>query len=339
MSNQPFVVGVATPQGMSAPYSYFAPAVALGFDQREGLDLSFFYGGEPGSTARALCSDRCNIACLNTIVGFMGRANEQLPMVAIGSKARRAHRYFAVLPNSPIRGLPDLKGKVLACDFPHLRPLAEAALEDEGVSAQDIKWVDWEGSGMEISGMVAPFQDGEVDALFIMDWTEGDATARGIPLRYLRSALFERIRVSSCYWTTERRLRTEADTLGRALRMLNKTIAFSLEKPELAVQMMWDVYPETRPPMASRSDTLKSNLAVLKACLKPMDIRTGDPDPRWCAIPEQEMAEWNRFLTSSGAIKRAIDLHGLYTMDLVDQANEFSSADLRGPTSLTQTSQ
>jgi NMT1/THI5 like len=100
MTRRKFTVGVAIPRGMSAPYAYFTPAVALGYDRDEGLEFAFFYGGEPGSTARSLCQGACDIACLNTIVGFMGRA-EGLPMLAIGSKARRAHRYFAVMPESP----------------------------------------------------------------------------------------------------------------------------------------------------------------------------------------------------------------------------------------------
>ena len=126
MSLRKFNIGVATPEGMTASYAYFMPAIAHGFDREEGLEFSFFYGGEPGATARSLCEGACDIACLNTIVGFIGRSNG-LPMIAIGSKARRAHRYFAVLSDSPIRHLADLKGKKIACDFPHIQPLAEGS--------------------------------------------------------------------------------------------------------------------------------------------------------------------------------------------------------------------
>src|SRR6516162_1818321 len=202
MSRRRFTIGVATPRGMSAPYAYFTPAVALGYDRDEGIEFAFFYGGEPGSTARSLCQGACDIACLNTIVGFMGRA-EGLPMLAIGSKARRAHRYFAVIPESPVGKLSDLHGKMIACDFPHIQPLAEAALAEESVPPGEFKWVRWHGSGMQIQDMIEPLRRGEVDALFVMDWTDGDAIARGLKLRHLRSKLLERIRVSSCYWTTE----------------------------------------------------------------------------------------------------------------------------------------
>src|SRR2546423_965650 len=125
-------IGIATPPGMTAANGYFSAASALGFDQAEDLTFEMFYGDEPGTTARALCAGNCDIASLNTTVGLLGR-EEGLPMVAVYGKARRTHRWFAVMPDSDIRSLPDLKGKRLTCDFPHLQPLAEAALTEEGV--------------------------------------------------------------------------------------------------------------------------------------------------------------------------------------------------------------
>ena len=215
MNRRRFTIGVATPSGMSAPYAYFTPAVALGYDRDEGLEFAFFYGGEPGSTARSLCQEACDVACLNTIVGFMGRA-EGLPMLAIGSKARRAHRYFVVMPESPVEKLSDLDGKMIACDFPHIQPLAEAALAEEGVAPDQFEWAPWHGSGMQIRDMIEPMRHEELDAAFIMDWTDGDAIARGLKLRHLRSKLLERIRVSSCYWTTETKFADDEEVL-RAL--------------------------------------------------------------------------------------------------------------------------
>jgi ABC-type nitrate/sulfonate/bicarbonate transport system substrate-binding protein len=201
---------------MSAPYAYLAPALALGYDREEGLQLAFCYGGEPGATARALGSNACDIACLNTIVGFMGCANEGLAMLAIGSKARRAHRYFAVLAESPVAALAQLRGKRIACDFPRIQPLAEAALAEEGVPAGEFAWLPWQGSGMGIGEMIDPLRRGEVDALFLMDWTDGDAVARGLRLRHLPSRLLGRINVSSCYWTTQATFASQEDVLARA---------------------------------------------------------------------------------------------------------------------------
>jgi len=328
MSRRRFTIGVATPRGMSAPYAYFTPAVALGYDRDEGIEFAFFYGGEPGSTARSLCEGACDIACLNTIVGFMGRA-EGLPMLAIGSKARRAHRYFAVMPKSPAGKLSDLHGKRIACDFPHIQPLAEAALAEEGVGPSKFKWVPWQGSGMQIRDMIEPLRRGEVDALFLMDWTDGDAIARGLKLRHLRSKLLERIRVSSCYWTTEATFSANEDVLSRALRALQKSLVFSFTNPQAALEAMWETYPETKPPPGLRDAVLRHDVEVLKSCLEPMRIDEHDPDPRWCAIPAQEMIAWQDFLLRSGVLHRELDLKRLYTTALVTRINDFNAEEIR----------
>jgi NitT/TauT family transport system substrate-binding protein len=313
---------------MSASYAYFTPAVALGYDRDEGIEFAFFYGGEPGSTAHSLCQGACDIACLNTIVGFMGRA-EGLPMLAIGSKARRAHRYFAVMPESPAGKLSDLYGKRIACDFPHIQPLAEAALAEEGVAPSEFKWAPWQGSGMQVQDMIDPLRRGEVDALFLMDWTDGDAIARGLKLRHLRSTLLERIRVSSCYWTTEATFAADEDVLARALRALQKSLVFSFTNPQAALESMWETYPETKPRSGLRDAVLRHDVEVLKACLEPMRVHKQDPDPRWCSIPDQEMIAWQDFLFRSGVLHRELDLKHLYTTALVAGINDFNAEEVR----------
>jgi NitT/TauT family transport system substrate-binding protein len=327
MSTKTFTIGLAIPDRMGPSYAYLAPAMALGYDRQEGLDFAIFYGGEPGATARSLCAGACDLAFLNTIVGFLGRA-EGLPMVAIGSKARRAHRYFAVPPQSPIRSLNELKGKRLTCDFPHLQPLAEAALLEEGVPRGSFEWTAWRGSGMEASGMVEPLRSGEVDAAFIMDWTDGDFVAHQFRLRHLQSQLLERIRVSSCYWTTEARLAASADMLGRALRAIQKSLVFSFANSEAALQLMWQTFPESRPTAGSDAEVLRQ-LEILKACIEPMRIDADDPHPRWCAFPAREMEAWQDFLQRSGTVPIAIEVKSCYSTTLVEAANDFDPAPVR----------
>jgi ABC-type nitrate/sulfonate/bicarbonate transport system substrate-binding protein len=326
---------VAIPSRIGPAYAYLAPAIALGYDREEGLDFALFYGDEPGATARGLCAGKCDIACLNTIVGFIGRA-QGLPMVAIGSKARHAHRYFAVVPQSPIHSLSDLKGKTIACDFPHLHPLAEAALAEENVPRGGFQWVDWRGSGMEAGQMIEPLRRGDIDAAFIMDWNDGDFAAQGLRLRHLASKLLDRIRVSSCYWTTEAHVAADQDFLSRGLRAIQKSLVYSFENPEAALRLMGQIFPEAKPPDSSRGDITHRQLDVLKACLEPMRIDGDDPDPRWCAIPPQEMLAWQEFLRRSGIIAAEIDVMRCYTTTLVEPINDFDAAAIRAAAAQTR---
>ena len=323
---QEVTIGIATPPGMTAANGYFSAASALGYDGSESLAFRMYYGEEPGKTACALCAGACDIASLNTTVGLLGR-DEGLPMVAFYGKARRTHRWFAVVGESAICSLSDLKGKRIACDFDHLRPLAEAALAEENVPAGAFEWVAWRGSGMHTRDMIAPLRAGEIDAVFLIDWNHGDFIAEGLPLRRLPSRALDRIRLSSCLWTSENYLQRHPDAVAGVGRALAKVTVFALANPEAAVHLMWRQEPGTRPPSGD-THVLRRDLEIMKARL---ECFAPDPavDWRWGAIEPSEIVAWQNFLINSGALKRRADPKTIYTGQFVDRFNDFDADAVR----------
>jgi NitT/TauT family transport system substrate-binding protein len=313
---------------MTAANGYFSAASALGYDREEGLAFEIYYGDEPGTTARALCAGRCDIASLNTTVGLLGREHA-LAMRAVYGKARRTHRWFAVMPESPIRALPDLRGKSIACDFPHLQPLAEAALAEEGVPRGSYQWIPWRGSGMQTREMIEPMRSFAVDAVFLIDWNDGDFIAGGLRLRRLPSRALDRIKLSSCLWVNEPYWAADKDTIAGVGRALAKVTTFALENPEAAVRLMWRHEPETRPAWSDVERVLRRDLEIMKARLESFRIDPLDEDPRWGAIDEHEIAAWQDFLLASGAIKARLDPKVFYSNDLLDRINAFDAESVR----------
>ena len=121
-------IGIATPPGMTAANGYFSAASALGYDREEGLAFDMYYGEEPAATARALCAGTCDIASLNTTVGLLGREQELL-MRAVYGKARRTHRWFAVMPDTrfAISGARQLPATFRTCSRSPRRRLPKRA--------------------------------------------------------------------------------------------------------------------------------------------------------------------------------------------------------------------
>jgi NitT/TauT family transport system substrate-binding protein len=315
-------IGIATPPGMTAANGYFSVASALGYDQQEGLRFEMYYGGEPGATAHALCSGDCDIASLNTTVGLLGR-EDGLPLKAVYGKARRTHRWFAVIPESPIRSLGELKGRVISCDFPHLQSLAEAALAEEGVPRGTYRWAQWRGSGMETRGMLEPLRNGDVDAVFLIDWNAGDFIAEGLPLRRLPSKALDRIRMSSCLWVSESYLANKSNAVVGTGRALAKATVFALENLKATVRLMWKQNPETRPSTRDEDRILLRDQEIMKARLESFRIDPADKDPRWGTIDEHEIVAWQNFLLTSAAIKKRLDPKIFYTNIFVDDYNQF----------------
>jgi len=321
-------IGIATPAGMTAANGYFSAASALGFDREEGLNFEFFYGEEPSTTARALCSGECDIASLNTTVGLLGR-DDGLSMKAVYGKARRTHRWFAVMSDSPIQSLADLRGKRIACDFPHLQVLAESALAEENVPRGSYQWVPWRGSGMETGAMLDPLRGGEVNAVFLIDWNAGDFNANGLFLRRLPSKALDRIRLSSCLWVTESYLADKSPAILGTGRAMAKVTVFALENPQETVRLMWTRHPQTRPSRRDQDRILRRDLEIMKARIDSFRIDPADPDPRWGVIEEREIVAWQNFLLASAAIKQRLDPKVFYTNQFVDDYNRFDAAQIR----------
>ncbi len=250
-------------------------------------------------------------------------------MKAVYGKARRTHRWFAVLADSPIRSLRDLKGKRISCDFFHLQPLAEAALAAEGVSPQDYTWIPWNGSGMQTRTMIEPLRRGEVDAVFLIDWNDGDFIAEGLPLRRIPSKILDRIRLSSCLWVSESFIFGSPDMIVGTGRALAKVTVFGLEEPEKIVRLMWKQEPETRPAPADLDRILFRDLAIIKARLESFRIDRDDPDPRWGAIDIAEIDKWQDFMLASGAVRAKGDPASFCDTRFIDDFNRFDAEQVR----------
>jgi NitT/TauT family transport system substrate-binding protein len=327
MTTTRVVIGLPIPDRMAAAYSYFAAASALGFDRAEGLDFDFVYPDEPATTARALAAGRCAFAPLNTTVGLMAR-EEGLPLRAIYAMSRRTHRWFSVVPDSPITSLSGLRGTSIACDFPALQPLAESALAEEGVRPGEYAWVPWQGSGMEAGRMIDPLVRGTVDAVFLIDWNDGDFTAEGLPLRRLPSRSLDRLTMTSCLWLASPAVARDSDLVAGVGRAMAKTTVFALENPSAIIRLMWERCPDTRPAPAARPRELRRGVEIVRARLSTLslDATTG---PRWGAMTAADVVAWQDFLLASGALHRRLPPETYVDPSQVDRFNDFDAEAVR----------
>ena len=314
-------VGLPIPDRMAPAYAYWAAASALGYDKAEGFTFRFVYPGTPLKTAAALAAGRCRFAPLNVTVGLLANARDE-GLRAVYSSSRRAHRWFAVPPGSPIRTLADLVGKRVTCDFADLWPLADSILAEEDVDPASLIRVPWRGSGMAVADMVEPFRAGEVDAVFVIDWNHGDFIAAGLPMRRLPARLVDRAEASSCLWTMPETM--DDPVTGRVGRALAKATLFSILNPAAVIRLMWAHHPDTRPPPADEAREMRRGVEILKARTDTMRPE-GTRDARWGAIMPEEMAEAAAHLARAGSIPPTMDARALFTQRHVAAFNAFDA--------------
>ena len=94
--------------------------------------------------------------------------------------------------------------------------------------------------------MIGPLREGAIDAVFLIDWNHGDFIAEGLEMRRLPSRALDRIRLSSCLWTSENYLRASPRRDCRHRTGMAKVTTYALENPEAAVRLMWHQEPQTR---------------------------------------------------------------------------------------------
>ncbi len=321
------VIGLPIPDRMAAAYAYFAAAAALEFDRDEGLEFDFIYPDEPGATARALGAGRCHFAPLNTTVGMLAR-EEGWPLRGVYAMSRRTHRWFAVPPDSRITSLPDLRGTRIACDFPHLQPLAESALAEEGIRPHEFTWVPWRGSGMEAGAMIAPLRDGDVDAVFLIDWNDGDFTAEGFPMRRVPSKALDRLTMTSCLWLASPDVERDTELVAGVGRAMAKVTVFALDNQAAVIRLMWDRCPDTRPSAPAAARELRRGVEILRARLGTLslDASTG---PLWGGMTLDDVRLWQDILLASGAIARRLAPESYINPSLVARFNAFDADAIR----------
>jgi NitT/TauT family transport system substrate-binding protein len=154
--------------------------------------------------------------------------------------------------------------------------------------------------------MIEPLHKGAIDAVFLIDWNHGDFIAEGLVMRRLPSRALDRIRLSSCLWASEAYLERNHDAIIGAGRAMTKVTVFALEDPEAAVRLMWRQEPQTRP-LGDESPILRRDLEIMKARLESFAPEPGEKHRRWGAIDRNEIAHWQHFLISAGALHRRVD--------------------------------
>lgn len=305
-------------------YAPIALVSALGYDREEGFELQNVSAGSPTDALRGVVSAKGDMTFVNTAFGFVARDQGE-PFRMFYAFARRMNRSFAVPADSPVRSITDLKGARIALHFGDLLYFARAALIDEGLDPdRDVTFVDWRGPLDEADQMLAAVRAGEVHAIWQLDLVYGLFKAGGLPLRRLPARTLDRLTPSASVYAHDRTVTERASVLGAYGCALAKATLFSMIKPEAAIRLVWQHVPATRPAKGREAEALRRDLAVLHSRLEnshPEDA----PVKQWGAISEREVAAWQEFMLTTGAIRTRRLPSEYFEGGLVDRFNTFDA--------------
>lgn len=252
----------------------FSVPNVMGFWAEEGLEVVVQGAEGAGVALQQLVGGNVHMTYTGIPTG-MELINKGAAIQVVASAYSRNTYYPAVLADSPIQSIQDLKGKTIGLSaVASTNGLwAKAILRMHGLDPdKDVKLV---GIGEGAAAMHAVTQ-GRVQVLQLYEAIYDRYEAEGIRLRRFNQlpALSE-LSFTQGFFVRRETAERDPDLVVGLLRGIAKAIHYCHANPEAAVRMHWQAFPATRPVgtdpapvLAREAKVLKNNIEVIGAAFR-----------------------------------------------------------------------
>lgn len=323
------VMKVANTAGVNDPQQCFITAgqsPRLNFYKADGVDVEYVNMSSMTQALQSLQSGHVDFgpAVPGLLLPAMAK-DPTLDLVSVYKWLPRNANVIVVKPGSPIRTAADLAGKRIGVrsqgDTGIVLTrimLAELGLKDDKCEYIAI------GDGAPAG---AAIDNDRVDAMVAFDTATARIELVGTKLRYV--PLTPKFAQLGSGWLCVPRklLQSDRKSLVALFRGMAKSTLFANANLDAAINLHWEVYPESKPKGRSLDEARKELAFILKDRKNSWMRRPDDPDQRMGA---SSLAEWNANIAmtaeSSHDPKLAQELGDpkrLFTNDLIDEINAF----------------
>jgi NitT/TauT family transport system substrate-binding protein len=305
--------------GVGAP---FAVAMKMGWFKQEGIEVEII--PLPGSTD---CVK--NVATREVLVSL-----PSVEPLAIGRpqgiKAKHFYTAYetngyglAVPADSAIQKASELKGKVIGVTNMASAGviIARAQVAAAGLNPDTDVTIVVAGEGAQPAAMIRTKQ---VDALSQFDTQYALIDNAGVKMRYLDRKAIERF-PGNAFLALEETIKTRRHDLVGLARAYAKGTIFTLNNPEAAVRIVYEIFPQTKPTGKDEATAVRDDVKVLEARL-PHFLLEPAGVTRWGESSEINYRDYVEFLLKWGVIKQRVDTPELITNELIDDINKLDVA-------------
>ena len=323
------VMRVANTAGVNDPQQCFITAgqhPKLNFYKPNGVDVEYVNMSSLTQAMQSLQSGHVEFG--PAVPGILLPAlakDPSLDLVSVYKWLPRNANVIVVKPGSPIRTAADLAGKRIGVRSQGDSGivLTRAMLAELGLKDDKCEYIAI-GDGAPAG---AAIDNDRVDAMVAFDTATARIELVGTKLRYVPLTP-KFAQVGSGWLCVPRKLlKTERKSLVALFRGMAKSTLFANANLDAAINMHWDVYPESKPKGRSLDEARKELAFILKDRKNSWMRRPDDPDQRMGA---SSLAEWTANIAlaaeSSKNPRLAQDLgdpNRLFTNELIDEINDF----------------
>jgi NitT/TauT family transport system substrate-binding protein len=307
--------------GVGEEVFLYAVPKHLGLFAAEGLDVDIQNTQTGMVSAQLLQSGNAQIGTTagDAILSVREQGGD---LISFFNLKRNPGTFLVVLPDSPIHGLADLKGKTIgAPSFGAGGGLAlKQNLTEVGITPDQYNAIAT-GAG---PSAVAALRSGQIDALVMWDAMLAAAENTGLTLRIVNIPLQDQM-VGTTLATSTAFATAEPGAVAGYCRAMTKGLVFTMTNRAAAVRILWDEFPNTKSATADDATALKNGVHVMDRFLE-MSLQ-GQPENS--PLGEFITANWQNTrtaYTTLGTLKGSEPATVAYTSKFIPACNDFDRA-------------
>ena len=309
--NKTITLAVSTKDlNIGYPYATLPLKSGLGFFSEEGLNVKVIATQSSAQTSQLLLAGKADLGVMTPDTAVTARVEKGVPLTNVYPLTRVNDYSFAVLEDSPVKSVADLKGKTVGHGDlgAGTVPYAHARYKDEGFDASKVKElsVGYGASSMQAleSGKVATFLG------YSGMWTR--LRAEGYKFRLLPAADWQNKLYGFSLYATDEYVKDNPSVVAKVGRSMAKATIFLATNPEAGVKIFWDQYPERAPKDRNDPKAFATDLAILKTTLESMSAFSEKPTFAWGSQSEANWEFMGSYLRDAGLITKKANPNDLY---------------------------
>jgi NitT/TauT family transport system substrate-binding protein len=307
---------------ISSAAAPFAVATKMGWYKEDGVEVELL--ALAGSADCVKTTATREIPFSLPSVEPLAAARAQGVRAKIFYTAYQGNIYGIAVPaESPVQKITDLKGKsvgVISMGSGGV-PVAKALISTAGMNPETDVNIVVAGEGAQTAAMLRSKQ---VDALSQFDTQYAMVENAGVKLRLLDTKEIDRYPSNGFLALEETLSARKKDALGLARGYAKGTI-FTINNPEAAVRILYEVFPELKPTGKDEATAVRDDTKVLQARITNWKLEKAGVK-RWGENAEVNYAAYAVFLLKWGVIKDKVDAKDLITNELIDEINKFDAS-------------
>lgn len=317
-----FIYGV--PSAISSAIANFVFAKELGYFDAENIELEMVPLAGSAVIIPQLLSNQIQAsgASLEPLVIARQPGKPNFPLKFVYNYLRNSVWEFAVLKDSPIKAVGDLKGSTIGIVSLGSGNIytTRAILAAAGVPWDQVKVL---AVGFGVQAFEA-LRTNQIQMLNLWESAHASLEVAGTPLRRLEyPAQFQGVS-SHGFEVTDALLRDNPGLIARFGRAVSKGSVACIANYEGCLKAYWKHYPEQKPKTGTEAEIIKRELAIMVPRMQNIGYFAPGQAKQWGHYSERDWKILIEALKAGGEVTNEnIPLDTLYTNALVPEYNRF----------------